>query len=98
MPTDFRTSEVTLLAGVSPSLVFMSRPARRTLIIASATSGTTFVGISGSNFSSKVFARVPQGDTLIMPYRDYGSLITGEIWIAGTVAGITANGAEVFSV
>jgi hypothetical protein len=98
MPSDYRISSVTAPPAVAAALLFMGSSKRRTLIVASGVGGVTFVGVGQAPFSDKVFARIPAGDTLVMPFRDFGTLITGEIWVASTVAGQVINGAEVFPV
>lgn len=98
MPTDYNVSAITLPAAPVPTLLFMGRPARLTLTIASGTSGVTFVSTSEANFIANLFARIDAGRTLILPVRDFGPLITGEIWVSGSSGGITINGAEIFNV
>lgn len=98
MPRDYLISSITLPVGATPTRLLTGRPARTCLIISSAVSGTTFVGVREGDFTNNIFARVSSGDTLVMPYRDFGPLITGEIWITTTVNGSTVNGAEVYDV
>ena|SRR3989304_3334725 len=98
MPSDYRIADVTLPVGPVPMILFMGRPARLTLIIAASTAGTTFVATSEADFNSHIFARIPSSTTLIMPLRDFGPLITGEIWVNNTSGSQLINGAEVFEV
>lgn len=77
---------------------FIGRPNRRTLIVAADAVRTTNVSTSGGDFDNNVFARIPAGQTLVMPLRDFGPLITGEIWVETLGGAGTINCAEVFDV
>lgn len=98
MPQDYNTGVAVMPAAPIPTLLFMGRPSRKTLIIAGASTGVTLVSTSEGNFTTKLFARIAPGTTQSFPLKDYGPLITGEIWVSSTLAGVTINGAEIFDV
>jgi hypothetical protein len=98
MPSDYTISAVTLAAPNAVALLFTGRPARRTLIVAASATSLTFVGVSEGDFTNHIFARIPAGNTLVMPLRDFGPLITGEIWVSSGAGAVTINGAEVYDI
>lgn len=98
MATGYTISAVITAGPNVPALVFMGRPSRRTLIIAAASNNLTFVSTSGSNFDGNLFARLPAGTTLVMPVRDFGPLISGEIWVSSTAGALPISGAEVYDI
>lgn len=98
MASDYNTVAVTLAASAAPVQIFTGRPARKCLIVAASVNGTTFVATTAEGGSITVFARLPAGSTLVMPLRDYGPLITGEIWVSNTLGSQLINGSEIFEV
>lgn len=98
MVSDYNINAVVTAGAGLEQQMFIGRPNRRTLIIAADSVRTVNVSTSGGDFDNNVFARIPAGNTLVMPLRDFGPLITGEIWVETLGGAGTINGAEVFDI
>ena len=96
--TDYNTVAVTIPLSPVPTRLFMGRPDRIVLVIAAAPTSITFVATQESDFNNHIFARLPSATTLVMPIRDYGPLITGEIWVNSVVGNLLVNGSEIFPI
>lgn len=71
-------------------------PLRRSVVIASVIAGLGRVHKGASIVTTDAYVTFFTPGTIVLPYRDYGSLITDELWIGHSIANATISVTEIF--
>lgn len=95
---NFRTVSLVTLS-VGPGTQFLSSNVnRRTVIIVTETGNIMYIANKAIASFADAFCVGGNSTTLVMPYRDYGPLIQGEIWLLSSAAGKICAVTEVFKI
>lgn len=99
---DSRAAQVTAQQVASGRVKLLGANANRLTLVLSCgdTAAGSLLNVAADQGGTKLILRTSNPQTVTFPYRDFGPLITGEIWVAIESSTPTAvvNGTEVFVV
>lgn len=98
---DYKTTQITLAAALTPTQALEARSNRRVLTISSDNPGGganngLYIGTRPAIGSNLIVLQQPV--FLVMPYRDWGPVISEPIWLYTTKAGTVVTLSEVWAV